>query len=75
MCRVCSFDFSKTYGEIGENFIHVHHIVELAHINQEYEVNPIEDLIPVCPNCHAMLHRRTPAMTVDELKAILESNR
>ncbi|XAG47677.1 HNH endonuclease [Shewanella algae] len=55
--------------------MHVHHIVELAHINQEYEVNPIEDLIPVCPNCHAMLHRRTPAMTVDELKAILESNR
>jgi hypothetical protein len=71
ICSVCYFDFYKTYGDIGKNFIHVHHKVELAKINKEYQVDPINDLIPVCPNCHAMLHRTKPAMTTEQLKKIL----
>ncbi len=74
-CSVCDFDFEETYGEIGKEFIHVHHIVDLATINKEYKVDPISDLVPVCPNCHAMLHKRKPiAFTVEELKSILRSN-
>ncbi|WP_136678475.1 HTH domain-containing protein [Neptunomonas sp. XY-337] len=68
-CWVCGFDFEQTYGkDIGKGFIHVHHIVELASIGSEYEVNPITDLIPLCPNCHAMVHRKVPAMSPQELK-------
>ncbi len=67
-CMVCGFNFEKVYGDIGKGFIHVHHLVPLADINKEYVVNPIEDLVPVCPNCHAMLHRRKPPYTPDELK-------
>jgi hypothetical protein len=71
ICSVCYFDFHKTYGDIGKNFIHVHHKVELAKINKEYQVDPINDLIPVCPNCHAMLHRTKPAMKIETLKKLL----
>lgn len=72
-CYVCGFDFSDTYGDIGRDFIHVHHEVELASIGAEYVIDPINDLKPVCPNCHAMLHRRKPAYSVSELKNHLTS--
>lgn len=69
-CAVCGIDFEKTYGDIGRGFIHVHHIVPLSSIGKEYELNPIKDLVPVCPNCHAMLHRKDPPLDVDDLKAL-----
>ena len=72
-CQVCDFDFEKIFGEIGKGFIHVHHVVDLATIGEEYSVDPILDLIPVCPNCHAMLHRRKPAYKIDELKILLDN--
>jgi 5-methylcytosine-specific restriction protein A len=56
-CQVCSVSFEKRYGNIGKDFIHVHHLVPLSEIKREYIVNPKEDLLPVCPNCHAMLHK------------------
>ncbi|EMI4223262.1 MULTISPECIES: HNH endonuclease [Vibrio harveyi group] len=70
-CRVCDFSFSEVYGEIGKNFIHVHHIKPLAGISEEYAVEPTKDLVPVCPNCHAMLHTQNPPLSIDELKSIL----
>ncbi len=72
-CAVCSFNFEKFYGSIGKEYIHVHHIVPLADIKEEYELDPIKGLIPVCPNCHAMLHRRQPALTVEQLKEHLQN--
>ena len=68
---VCNFDFEKIYGKIGQNFIHVHHLTKVADIGNKYEVNPIKDLIPVCPNCHSMLHKQEPPFTIDELKSLL----
>jgi 5-methylcytosine-specific restriction protein A len=56
-CAVCGFNFEKQYGEIGRGYIHVHHLVPLASIGKTYRIDPIADLRPVCPNCHAMLHR------------------
>lgn len=56
-CLVCGFEFEKVYGELGKNFIHVHHLIPLNEIGEEYIVDYKNDLIPVCPNCHAMLHR------------------
>ncbi len=72
-CSVCDFDFGKAYGPIGNDFIHVHHIKEIASIAEEYEVNPIQDLRPVCPNCHAMLHKRKPAYMIGDLKQLLST--
>jgi hypothetical protein len=77
-CQVCGLDFKSRYGEIGAGFIHVHHIVPLASIGEQYNVDPVKDLIPVCPNCHAMLH--LGASSVSDLKrrlkyAIRQGNR
>lgn len=60
----------KVYGEIGRGFIHVHHKVPLSSIGKEYELDPIKDLVPVCPNCHAMLHRKEPPYDVNDLKEL-----
>lgn len=57
-CAVCKFDFEKAYGELGKNFIHVHHLRQIAAIGKSFTIDPVQDLRPVCPNCHAMLHRR-----------------
>ena len=57
VCSSCGFDFEKFYGELGREFIHAHHIKPLSEIGEEYTVDPIKDLRPVCPNCHAMIHR------------------
>jgi len=67
-CAVCSFDFKNVFGDLGAGFIHVHHIVPIGSIQDEYEVDPITDLIPVCPNCHAMIHRVEPPLAVDQLR-------
>lgn len=72
-CKVCTLNFENTYGELGVGFIHIHHIIDLAIISSEYKVNPETDLVPVCPNCHAMLHKTKPAMAIEALKAKLNS--
>lgn len=72
-CFVCDMSFGEKYGTIGEGFIHIHHLNPLASSTGSYVIDPIHDLVPVCPNCHAMLHRQSPPMTVGELKAILKS--
>jgi 5-methylcytosine-specific restriction protein A len=71
-CAVCGFDFGKEFGEIGAGFMHVHHLKPLSEIRKGYKLNPIEDLRPICPNCHAMIHQRKPQpFTIEELAAIL----
>ena len=70
-CQVCGRDFEATYGEIGKNFIHVHHLTPISSIGKEYELNVDTDLVPVCPNCHYMLHRKEPPYTIEELRQIM----
>lgn len=72
-CVVCDFDFGTAYGDIGQGFIHVHHLLELSQIGREYRVDPIADLRPVCPNCHAMLHRNRPALSIEQLREHLRN--
>lgn len=74
ICQVCKFSFEKVYGVIGEGYIHVHHLKPLSEIGKGYELDPIKDLRPVCANCHAMIHRKKPAYTIDELKSIIRNN-
>lgn len=73
ICAVCRFDFEKIYGEIGKGFIHVHHLTPVSQIGKTYQVDPINDLIPVCPNCHSMLHKDEPPLTIDELKLLIQT--
>ncbi|WP_394173988.1 HNH endonuclease [Guptibacillus hwajinpoensis] len=71
-CAACDFNFEKKYGEHGKDFIEVHHIKPLSTLSEEVEINPAEDLVPVCSNCHRMIHRqRDNVLSIDELRNIL----
>jgi hypothetical protein len=70
-CCICGFNFGTVYGGVAEGFIHVHHLRPLSEIGAEYVIDPVRDLRPVCPNCHAVLHRRDPAYSIEEVKAFL----
>lgn len=70
-CVACGFDFQRTYGAIGERYIHVHHLTEVHRRKRRYRVHPTRDLVPICPNCHAMVHTSRPCLTVSQLKACL----
>lgn len=73
-CAVCGMNFQDTYGDLGRNFIHVHHAVSVSKMGGDYLVDPLKELFPVCPNCHAMIHRSDPPMAVEELRDLLSSN-
>ena len=73
-CFVCKMNFEEKYGNIGIGYIHVHHIKPLSKIKNAYKVNPETDLVPVCPNCHAMLHRSREMLSIEELKAQYAKN-
>jgi predicted HNH restriction endonuclease len=72
VCKCCGFDFEKKYGLIGKGFIHVHHIKPLSEIKGTYLVDPKIDLVPLCANCHAMVHRGGLVRSIDDLKAVME---
>lgn len=76
-CSVCEIKLEDIYGSIGKEYIEVHHIIPIAEIKKSYKINPITDLAPVCPNCHAMLHKegRKKVLSIDELKQIVSSNK
>jgi 5-methylcytosine-specific restriction enzyme A len=73
ICNICSFDFEEKYGPLGRAFIHVHHIIPVSEKGQSMPTNPEKDLIPVCPNCHAMLHRSRETMHPDTLREIIKN--
>lgn len=68
-CCVCNMNFREKYGEIGKGFIHVHHKKPLALRRKEYKIRPTIDLVPVCPNCHAMLHTTNPPRSIEDLRS------
>lgn len=74
-CCVCGFSFGAVYGEVAEGFTHVHHLWPLSEAEGAHQVDPVEDLRPVCPNCHAVLHRRVPAYSIEEVRAFLGKRR
>ena len=72
-CAVCGFNFAEVYGELGRDFIEVHHVKPLYSLNEEVIINPETDLVCLCANCHRMIHKkRGTIMTVEELKQSLQ---
>lgn len=70
-CEVCDFDFYEVYGELGNGFIECHHIRPLAESGAKSDTK-ISDLALVCPNCHRMLHRSNPLLSVEELRRMMK---
>ena len=72
-CAVCEVRLEDRYGPIAREFIHVHHVTPIARIGKVYEVDPVKDLRPVCPNCHAILHQKNPPMTIEAARKLVRS--
>jgi 5-methylcytosine-specific restriction protein A len=72
ICSVCDFDFSIYYGEYGAGFIEMHH---LKPIKEGPRNSTINDLRPVCSNCHRMLHKGDRLLSIEELKQIIKEQR
>jgi predicted HNH restriction endonuclease len=73
-CAACGFNFETNYGETMAGYIHVHHVIPIAQVGAEYRLHPIEDLRPVCANCHAVIHRREPPFSIEEIKDMLRNS-
>lgn len=71
-CAVCGFDFGIAYGDFADGYIHVHHLKPLASIGEAYVIDPIKDLRPVCPNCHAVIHLRQPPYSIEDIQTMLQ---
>lgn len=69
-CEVCAFDFATVYGELGERFIECHHTLPVSGLTHRQKTH-LDDLALVCSNCHRMIHRRRPWLTLEELRAVL----
>ena len=69
-CCICGFNF-PVYGEAVRDSIHVHSLRPLSEIGGKYVVDPVSDLRPICPNCHAVVHHRSPAYSIEEVQGFL----
>jgi predicted HNH restriction endonuclease len=74
-CSICGFNFGAVYGDVAAGFIQVHHLRPLSEVGCAHKVDPVADLRPVCPNCHAVLHRRIPAYSIQEAQSFLKQNK
>jgi predicted HNH restriction endonuclease len=72
-CTVCETILSDIYGEIAQARIHIHHLKPLSEINSEYQIDPIADLRPICPNCHAIIHLNKPPYSIEEVRESIRS--
>ena len=71
-CKICGFNFEEVYGTRGRGYIEIHHINPLSTISEETKINPATDLIPVCANCHRMIHRKKEnILSIDEMKELV----
>jgi len=72
-CLACNFNFHEKYGELGDEYIVVHHTVPVSQMGNDYLVDPAKDLVTLCANCHAMVHRHNPPISVADLRKILSN--
>ena len=70
-CQVCGFNFKDAYGDLGKEYIECHHINPLSE-REEYMDSSINDVCVVCSNCHRMIHRSKPALTIEQLREKLK---
>jgi 5-methylcytosine-specific restriction enzyme A len=74
-CYACKTLLSDVYGQAAANVIHVHHLELVSALPDDYEIHPIRDLRPVCPNCHSVIHSRQPHYSIEELQEMLAAAR
>jgi hypothetical protein len=69
-CTACDFDFEEMYGPVGKGFIEIHHLEPISTRGRAWSTS-IEDVRPLCANCHRMAHRCRPPIPIDDLRALI----
>lgn len=72
ICEACGFDFVKKYGQLGIGFAECHHLVPISSLEPNHSTR-LEDLAIVCSNCHSMIHRSHPMLSINELREVIDS--
>lgn len=72
-CGICGFDFGVVYGPLAHGYIEIHHRTPVSRMGSSYRIDPVHDLIPLCANCHAAVHRVDPPMDPETLREMLAS--
>lgn len=71
-CHACGLDGEQVYGPAGHDLIQVHHTAPLRHLTDDYDVDPLVDLVPLCPTCHVVVHSRWPhPYSVEQVRSML----
>ena len=70
-CKACDLQLNELYGPAAAGLIEVHHVTPVSEVGEGYIIDPRLDLVPLCPNCHSVTHRRQPPYSVDELRQML----
>ena len=73
-CFACGFEFSRVYGPHGEGFIEIHHLKPISSYTGDTNVSPEKDLVPLCSNCHRMVHRKEKMLTLNELRGMIDTS-
>lgn len=73
-CHACGLDMKQRYGGVAEGFIEIHHVTPVSQLSENYIIDPAKDLVPLCPNCHAIAHRRTPPFSVEEIRQLIANS-
>lgn len=74
-CQACGLRMDHVYGEIGKGFIEVHHLNPIHLFDDVHVVDPINDLITLCPNCHAMIHKLEDPGDITTLKELIATSK
>lgn len=74
-CSTCGFDFEAVYGELGEGYVEIHHLTPVHSMGEARVVNPLEELLPLCANCHRMVHRSAPPISPEALRGTILAGR
>ncbi len=72
VCLACGFNFGDVYGAVGDGLIIIHHVIPVSQLGDDYVLNPATDLVPVCANCHVIMHRKDPPYAVDDIRVMLK---
>jgi 5-methylcytosine-specific restriction protein A len=74
-CQGCGYKMADIYGVVAERIIHVHHLTPVSTLPKGYRIDPINEMVPLCPNCHSVVHARKYPLTIKQLKRTLMTAR
>jgi 5-methylcytosine-specific restriction protein A len=73
-CQVCGFDFENIYGEIGKDFIEGHHTIAVSEMTTDHKTK-VEDIAMLCANCHRMVHKKRPWLTMKDIDKLIKNKK